>query len=248
MIVSMNTIAKLPRWLSGGVLALAMGLLPFGIAYGQDYDAVERRLGAAVADGEITLSQAQTMMRALRATSEDQELEKLKAGIEERLRHHGEELRKQLAAGEITKEEMEARFKAKRREMWGHYREAEMKRHHREREHGEADGNAPRDAYMHRIREIEEAMKSGKISREEGTRAIEETKRRLEEATRDGQETSRTSSRKDDARTGMKTLGVEPRFVPEEEYNRVEADLKRQVAAGWRERIRSQPAEGKTTG
>tara|TARA_B100001013_G_scaffold9975_1_gene6040 strand:+ start:116 stop:670 length:555 start_codon:yes stop_codon:yes gene_type:complete len=135
MIVSMNTIAKLPRWLSGGVLALAMGLLPFGIAYGQDYDAVERRLGAAVADGEITLSQAQTMMRALRATSEDQELEKLKAGIKERLRHHGEELRKQLAAGEITKEEMEAKFKAKEREMWGHYREAEMKRHRRKREH-----------------------------------------------------------------------------------------------------------------
>ena len=146
MIVSMNTIAKLPRWLSGGVLALAMGLLPFGIAYGQDYDAVERRLGAAVADGEITLSQAQTMMRALRATSEDQELEKLKAGIKERLRHHGEELRKQLAAGEITKEEMEAKFKAKEREMWGHYREAEMKHHRGDGEHGKGDGNAPRDA------------------------------------------------------------------------------------------------------
>ena len=75
-------------------------------------------------------------------------------------------------------------------------------------------------------------MRAGKISREEGTRAIEETKRSLEEATRDGQETPSTSPRKDDARTGMKTIGVEPRFVPEEEYNRVEADLKRQVAAG----------------
>ncbi len=75
-------------------------------------------------------------------------------------------------------------------------------------------------------------MRSGKISREGGTRAIEETKRSLEEATRDGQETSSTSPRKDNARTGMKTIGVEPRFVPEEEYNRVEADLKRQVAAG----------------
>ena len=104
-----------------------------------------------------------------------------------------------------------------------------MKHHRGDGEHGEGDGNAPRDAYMHRIREIEEAMRSGKISREEGTRAIEETKRSLEEATRDGQETSSTSPRKDDARTGMKTIGVEPRFVPEEEYNRVEADLKRLV-------------------
>ena len=102
MIVSMNTIAKLPRWLSGSVLALAMVLLPFGIAYGQDYDAVERRLGAAVADGEITLFPAQTRMRALRATSEDRELEQLSACLKNRLRHHEEKLRRQLAAGEIT--------------------------------------------------------------------------------------------------------------------------------------------------
>ena len=30
----------------------------------------------------------------------------------------------------------------------------------------------------------------------------------------------------------MKTKGVAPRFVPEEEYNRVTAGLKRKVAAG----------------
>ena len=172
MIVSMNTIAKLPRWLSGGVLALAMGLLPFGIAYGQDYDAVERRLGAAVADGEITLSQAQTMMRALQATSEDQELEKLKAGIKERLRHHGEELRKQLAAGEITKEEMEAKFKAKEREMWGHYREAEMKRHRRKREHGE-DRELEKlkagikERLRHHGEELRKQLAAGEITKEE---------------------------------------------------------------------------------
>ena len=46
--------------------------------------------------------------------------------------------------------------------MGAHYREAEMKHHRGDGEHGEGDGNAPRDAYMHRIREIEEAMRSGK--------------------------------------------------------------------------------------
>ena len=174
MIVSMNTIAKLPRWLSGSVLALAMGLLPFGIAYGQDYDAVERRLGAAVADGEITLFQAQTMMRALRATSEDRELEQLSAGLKNRLRHHEEKLHKQLAAGEITKEEMEAKFKAKEREMWEHYRKAEMKRHDRQREH---DGDREleplkakagiKDRLRHHEEKLRRQLAAGEITQEE---------------------------------------------------------------------------------
>ena len=177
MIVSMNTIATLPRWLSGGVLALAMGLLPFGIAYGQDYEAVERRLGAAVADGEITLSQAQTMMRALRATSEDQELEKLKAGIKERLRHHGEELRKQLAAREITKEEMEAKVKAKEHELRRYYRAAEMKRHRREQEHVEVQEHEVQDLEQlkagieerlrHNSEKLRKQLAAGEITKEE---------------------------------------------------------------------------------
>ncbi len=135
MLVSMKTDTKVSQWLSGGLLALAMGLLPFGIASGQDYDAVERRLGAAVGDGEITLSQAQAMMRALRTTSEDQKSKKeeaayalrsdetptaalkiatndLKASIKERLRNHAEGLRKQLAAGEITQEELKVKIEA----------------------------------------------------------------------------------------------------------------------------------------
>ncbi len=37
----------------GGVLVLALGLLPQGVAWSQDFGAIERRLGAAVAEGEI---------------------------------------------------------------------------------------------------------------------------------------------------------------------------------------------------
>ncbi len=172
MLVSMNTLAKLPQWLSGGLLVLALGLLPFGIAYGQDYDAIERRLGVAVGEGEITLSQAQAIIRALRVTSEDQQLEKrgmpaaeaetsaliegktqnlltlqeaetaypaldvstneeqkieaLKAAIKEQLRTQKEDLRKQLAAGEITQEEMKAKVKAAERQTWENYRKFEL--------------------------------------------------------------------------------------------------------------------------
>ncbi len=259
MIVSMNSIAPIPRWLSGGVLALAMGLLPLGVAYAQDFDAVERRLGAAVSDGEINLSQAQTMMRALRATSENHQLEKLKSGIEQRLRHVGEELRKRVAAGEITQEQMEGEYEAAEGRMWKYFREAELKHHRRERKHveneeleklkagieqrlrrvgeelrkrvaageitqeqmeGEYEAaeerlwthyreaemrgdrgkdehvenqDALRQRYMYRIREIEEAMKSGEISPEEGARVIEDTKRGMEKAVRERKETSSSS-------------------------------------------------------
>ena len=231
MIVSMNTVAPIPRWLSGGMLALAMGLLPLGIAYAQDFDAFERRLGAAVSDGEINLSQAQAMMRALRATSGNHQLEKLKAGIEQRLRHVGEELRKRVAAGEITQKQMEGEYEVAERKMWTYYRKAKMQGDRGKDEHVE-NQDALRERYMYRIREIEEAMKSGEISPEEGARAIEETKRGMEKAVRDRKETSSSSSSKDDARQNLKTKDVEPRFVPEEEYTRVEAELKEQVTAG----------------
>ncbi len=163
MLFSMKTNTKLPQWLSGGLLALAMGLLPFGVAYGQDYDAVERRLGVAVGDGEITLPQAQAMMRTLRATSEEQKFEKwgttsalradetqtpslpkpalqadetqtpaveiatedLRAAIKKRLHDHDENLRKQLVAGEITREEMKVKLKAAERQVWEQYRKFE---------------------------------------------------------------------------------------------------------------------------
>jgi hypothetical protein len=41
----------------------------------------------------------------------------------------------------------------------------------------------------------------------------------MKEATLEHKETSSTPPRKGDARTGLKTEGVEPRLVPEEEYN-----------------------------
>lgn len=98
MIVSMNTIENLPRWLSGGVLTLVMGLLPLGIAYGQDFDAVERRLEAAVANGEISQSQAQAMIREMRVTDEEREFRKKQAAMEKQARQAAEIFRRHLAA------------------------------------------------------------------------------------------------------------------------------------------------------
>ncbi len=56
------------RWLQVCVLLCAMVVLPLGRAVAQDFDAVERRLGQGVAEGELTVKQAAAMMDTLRKT------------------------------------------------------------------------------------------------------------------------------------------------------------------------------------
>ena len=65
MIVSRNAV-KPTRFGLGIVLTLAALTLPVGLASAQELGAIERRLGSAVADGEITLEQAQIMLEALK--------------------------------------------------------------------------------------------------------------------------------------------------------------------------------------
>ena len=58
----------------------------------------------------------------------DRELEELKAGIQERLRAMGGELREQVAAGELSEDEARSKFEAMEKRMWSRYRAAEEKR------------------------------------------------------------------------------------------------------------------------
>jgi beta-lactamase regulating signal transducer with metallopeptidase domain len=57
--------AVLRRFIAG----VAVCILPLGLVYGQDMEAVERRLANAVGSGELTLDQAKVMMGALRQTA-----------------------------------------------------------------------------------------------------------------------------------------------------------------------------------
>lgn len=54
------------RWLRAIVLPLCAVVFLVGQAVGQDYEAVEKRLDQAVAEGELSLEQAAAMMEALR--------------------------------------------------------------------------------------------------------------------------------------------------------------------------------------
>ena len=57
---------NVPFALRMAVIAIATCVLPFGVVYAQDFEAVEKRLGGAVESGEISLEQANIMMQALR--------------------------------------------------------------------------------------------------------------------------------------------------------------------------------------
>lgn len=69
MIVSKNNVTRTPRWLQAGVLVGAMGILPVGFAYGQDFDAIGKRLGEAVLNGELSKDHARAMMQALKQSA-----------------------------------------------------------------------------------------------------------------------------------------------------------------------------------
>ena len=113
MMISNSVDQSNSRAVQGLVLLGALVLLPLGIASAQDYDAVEKRLGMAVGNGELTLEQASAMMAALRK-SDDQKYHEVgadkEAWIGQRLREVGGQLKAAVEAGEITEEQAWARW------------------------------------------------------------------------------------------------------------------------------------------
>jgi len=81
MIVSETPNRWNSRTLLASMLLCAAVVLPVGMTFAQDYDAVERRLGEAVAEAELSLEQANAMMGALRrSTDHDAEARRMRVG------------------------------------------------------------------------------------------------------------------------------------------------------------------------
>ncbi len=157
MIMSQKT-QTTPKWLMASVVALSLGLVPLGVAYGQDFDAVGERLREAVAEGELSKDQARVMMDALRRSKGEND-------VFRRIR----EIEEAVMSGEISREEgARAIEETKRSSKDEHIR----------------DRGEEREAYEARMRKIEAAVKAGKMSREEAARAIEELKKSMKRADR----------------------------------------------------------------
>ncbi|UCF16346.1 MAG: hypothetical protein JSW59_02590, partial [Phycisphaerales bacterium] len=104
MIVSENADRSNCRWLQICVLLCVVVVLSVGIASAQDYKAVEKRLGEAVANGELSLAQASVMMDALRkAGGAKKKAAKSKSDTD--LEGAWEKLTAMVKAGELTKEQ-----------------------------------------------------------------------------------------------------------------------------------------------
>lgn len=84
---------------------LAAVLLPVGPASAQDYEAVERKLGEAVAEGHLTLKQAAIMMEALRESGDDDKEHEVEERIERWIDETGERIRLAVEEGGLTEQE-----------------------------------------------------------------------------------------------------------------------------------------------
>lgn len=150
MIMSNKRTAVMPRWLTGCLLLTTFCLLPLGVAYGQDYDAVQRRLGKAVGEGEITLQQANAMMAALKksaATTPAKSKPLAKAQYNKLLA----EVKAAAEAGKISKQQAEEKYNALRKLL------AEE----------EARARAATTEYEETLRKVKAAAAAEKISAEE---------------------------------------------------------------------------------
>jgi polyhydroxyalkanoate synthesis regulator phasin len=151
------------RWLQACVLLCAIVALPFGVAYGQDYEAVGKRLSEAVEAGELTAPQARTMLQALKKTEGAEN-----ATAPERARAHLMKLKKELGAaveaGKISKDDAAKKFEAAEKAI----------RQRLAAGRGEDGAKRLTAEDLERVgQEIRKAVNEGRISGEEGRKKMQ---------------------------------------------------------------------------
>jgi beta-lactamase regulating signal transducer with metallopeptidase domain len=149
------------------ILAVAACLFPLGLVYAQDFEAVERRLGLAVHEGELSLEHAHLMMEALRDSvhekkhDEDDQMEARKrryTGIVERMKDA-------VRRGEISEKEAENKLVEVREEIFGDVEDDEME--------------ARKRRYMGIVERVKDAVRRGEISELEAENKLVEVRKEM---------------------------------------------------------------------
>ncbi|MBL7188128.1 MAG: hypothetical protein ISS70_17535 [Phycisphaerae bacterium] len=162
MIVSENSKRSNTRWLQICVLLCAMVVLPVGIALAQDYEAVERRLGEAVGNGELSLAQAGVMMDALRKAGGARK-QPAKSKSDTDLESASKKLKAMVKAGELTQEQATAKMSA-------------IKKAGAEKN----QDSDPAKVYLMKVKEeLGSAVEAGRISKEDAARRYEAAVKRI---------------------------------------------------------------------
>ena len=116
MIVSDTTKRLNSRWSQACVLFCAMVVLPLGVVYAQDYDAVANRLKAAVKSGELTEEHAEAMLHTLKKTGDAKKVHPKKPPAKDKKEFDYEafsaKVKAAVKAGVLTKEEAKAKLAA----------------------------------------------------------------------------------------------------------------------------------------
>ena len=202
MIVSNNSKRSNSRWLQIGVLLCAVVVLPLGIASAADYEAVGKRLRAAVQAGELTAEEARIMMGALRRGAQAERGERAERG-DERREYAGFErrIKAAVADGKMTREEAAEQLEGFRRRM------AMAER--RERERGER--SVTLEEYKRAEAKMRKMVEDGKAKPEDVERRLIEMRKMIGER-------------------GERERG--DRGITVEEYKRAEAKLRKMVEDG----------------
>ena len=228
---------------TGGSLMHRVSRL-FGSSQPQPLNAGWRAVSACtlLAVAGLTFATATTGPTAIaqdRAAAETKQvdLDELKAKIEDRVRAMGIDLRKQVAAGEMSEEDARAKFAENEKRMWMRYRAAE------EKNAGAMKGDAKTpqidlDELKAKIEERVRAMgadlrkqvAAGEMSEEDARAKFAENEKRMWMRYRAAEEKN-AGAMKGDAKTPQIDLD-ELKAKIEERVRAMGADLRKQVAAG----------------
>jgi beta-lactamase regulating signal transducer with metallopeptidase domain len=152
MIISETSMRPNARWMQVCVLLCAVALLPLGLAYAQDYNAVEKRLVQAVNKGELSLEQAGAMMATLRKGMEHNEQKEIQFYLE----GERDKLQAAVAEGLLSVEDAQAKMNAIRREKGvdlfrdrdGHNEEEDREHEWHSRREGWDEGDHDRNEHF----------------------------------------------------------------------------------------------------
>ncbi len=175
MIVSQTNL-KLSNWMCLAVFLLAIGVLPIGLVYAQDYEAVQKRLVEAVKAGEISRAQAGAMLETLKGSDKsrqggDRDMEALKRRYPERVRR----IEAAVEAGEVSKEDAEKRLIEMRKAMFPETgTKSKLRDNKSKTKNGKemASLEARKKVFQQSEKIIQDAVKSGKISKEDAEKRL----------------------------------------------------------------------------
>ncbi len=163
-----SKLTRTKKWTVSGLCAI-MIVCCTGIqtVFAQDYEAVGRRLRAAVAAGELTGDQARVMLGTLRRASKSAQGKEGQGADKEAA---VKRVRAAIEAGDITPEQGRARLQAMKKGMAARSAEARKR---------QAKPRDPKAVYAAAEKEIQGAIKAGKITPQQGRAKLQGMKKAM---------------------------------------------------------------------